>query len=52
MESNDVAVSKGKRRKQDVILQEKQMSVNEKIAQGQKLTTEDLLAFQKMDFKK
>jgi uncharacterized coiled-coil DUF342 family protein len=52
LEENNVQASKDKKKKQKDIIEEKQMSVQEKIEKGKKLTTEDLLAFQKIDDKK
>ncbi len=56
LEEKGISVPKRRKvvRKSDnsKIIQEKQQSANEKIQKGKKLTTEDLLAFQKLDKKK
>lgn len=52
LDKNKIEVKKDKKRRQAEMLEEKQMSVQEKIDKGKKLTTEDLLAFQKVEVNK
>jgi uncharacterized coiled-coil DUF342 family protein len=51
LDAHKMGTSETKKQKTETVIKEKQVSVEEKIQKGHKLTTEDLLVFQKMNHK-
>lgn len=49
LDKHHIETGAKRKKKADAVLKEKQVSVEEKIQKGHKLTTDDLLAFQKMN---
>lgn len=48
LDAHKMGISDTRKQKKETVIKEKQVSVEEKIQKGHKLTTEDLLVFQKM----